>query len=197
MWFCCKMKAKKLLESFFFYKKIGLTVILRWLPWRCIACFQFHIRSFWSADLLIFIIYSCMIWMDVMLNPMIYVNLLQVLAQNHQCWFLWMPIPRSNVVVQAFWWIPVGSIILENVPWITRSRLVSLLQLLPPIEKSNSGGSGFPVGILVSGLRNSSKKGCISASLAVGLANGLYCNIFDIKSIASGGVLNLKIYTAR
>lgn len=73
----------------------------------------------------------------------------------------------------------------------------SFFHFLPPIEKSNSGGRGFPVGIFVSGLRNSSKNGCISASLAVGLANGLYCNIFDIKSIASGGVLNLKIYRAR
>jgi hypothetical protein len=65
----------------------------------------------------------------------------------------------------------------------------------PSAEKLNKGGSCFPVDIFVSGLRNSSKKGCAIVSIAVGLASGLYCKIDDNRSIASIGVFNLNIYS--
>jgi hypothetical protein len=55
-------------------------------------------------------------------------------------------------------------------------------------------GRSFPLDILVSGFRSSSKKGCTKASLAVGRDWGLYCKTCVIRSIASGGVRDRNTY---
>jgi hypothetical protein len=59
---------------------------------------------------------------------------------------------------------------------------------LPSRVKSNNGGMSFPLAILASGTRRSSKKGCVIASIAVSRAEGVYSSNLEIKSIASGGV---------
>jgi hypothetical protein len=59
-------------------------------------------------------------------------------------------------------------------------------------EKSNKSYKGFPLGNLVFLSLNSSKNGCNNASKGFNLLSGLYTKIFDIKSIASGGVLDLN-----
>lgn len=128
-------------------------------------------------------------------NPVRYVNLQQGLVQTHGYWYLWITIRRNSVVVQAAYYILVESITLEKaIEFQSGEAKNRYLCTLPPIEKLNKGGRSLPVDIFVSGLRSSSKKGCTRALLAQGLANGLYCKINDIKSIASGGVLNLNIY---
>lgn len=60
------------------------------------------------------------------------------------------------------------------------------------LEKSNKSGKGFPFGSFVFLSLNSSKNGCKRASSGFNLLSGLYTKIFDIKSIASVGVLDLK-----
>ena len=59
-------------------------------------------------------------------------------------------------------------------------------------EKSNRSGKGLPFGNFVFLSLNSSKKGCNSASRGFNLLSGLYTRILEIKSIASGGVLDLN-----
>lgn len=59
-------------------------------------------------------------------------------------------------------------------------------------EKSNRSGKGLPFGNLVFLSLNSSKNGCSSASRGFNLLSGLYTRILEIKSIASGGVLDLN-----
>lgn len=59
---------------------------------------------------------------------------------------------------------------------------------IPSRVKSNKGGMSFPLAILASGTRRSSKKGCVMASIAVRRAEGVYSSSLEIKSIASGGV---------
>ena len=64
--------------------------------------------------------------------------------------------------------------------------------VISSLEKSNKSGHGFPLGNFVFLSLNSSKNGCNNASNGFNLLSGLYTNILDIKSIASGGVLDLK-----
>lgn len=66
------------------------------------------------------------------------------------------------------------------------------VDVISSLEKSNKSGNGFPLGSLVFLSLNSSKKGCSSASSGFSLLSGLYTRIFEIKSIASGGVLDLN-----
>lgn len=65
---------------------------------------------------------------------------------------------------------------------------------LPRAVKLNRGGRSLPLGNLVSGLRISSKKGWTMASMGVNLLEGVYSKRWAIKSKASGGVLERKIY---
>lgn len=60
--------------------------------------------------------------------------------------------------------------------------------------KLNKGGKGFPEGgSLAAGSRNSSKKGWAHTSHGFSLVEGVYCNTFEIRSMASGGTaLDLK-----
>lgn len=65
-------------------------------------------------------------------------------------------------------------------------------EVISSFEKSKRSGRGPPFGNFVFLSRSSSKKGCINASNGLNLLSGLYTNTFEIKSIASGGVLDLK-----
>jgi hypothetical protein len=60
--------------------------------------------------------------------------------------------------------------------------------------KLNKAGKAFPEGgSLALGSRNSSKNGCAHTSHGFSLVEGVYCNTFEIRSMASGGTaLDLK-----
>ena len=66
------------------------------------------------------------------------------------------------------------------------------LLLFLPFVKLNKSGSGFPFGSLVLISLSSSKKACCNTSNGINRSCGGYTKTFDIKSIASGGVLDLK-----
>jgi hypothetical protein len=61
-------------------------------------------------------------------------------------------------------------------------------------EKSNKGGRLRPLVILVSGRRNSSKKGCVMASMAVNRDVGVYSSNRAIISNASGVARDRNTY---
>jgi hypothetical protein len=60
------------------------------------------------------------------------------------------------------------------------------------LEKSNRSGRAFPLGNLVVLSLSSSKKGCSKASRGLRRLSGLYTRILEIRSMASGGVLDLN-----
>lgn len=62
------------------------------------------------------------------------------------------------------------------------------------LSKSKSGGSGSPLGSLVSYLRSSSKKGCTKASIGLRRASGSYFRSFSIRPTASLGVRERKTF---
>jgi hypothetical protein len=66
------------------------------------------------------------------------------------------------------------------------------VDVISSFEKSNKSGKGFPFGNLVFLSLSSSKNGWRSASRGFNLLSGLYTKILEIKSMASGGVLDLK-----
>jgi hypothetical protein len=75
---------------------------------------------------------------------------------------------------------------------ISCSMMSGLVELISSFEKSNRSGKGLPFGNLVFLSLNSSKNGCNNTSKGLSLLSGLYTKTLDIKSIASGGVLDLK-----
>ena len=64
--------------------------------------------------------------------------------------------------------------------------------MISSFEKSNKSGIGFPVGNFVALSLSSSKNGWTIASNGFSLLSGLYTKILEIRSIASGGVLDLN-----
>lgn len=64
--------------------------------------------------------------------------------------------------------------------------------VISSLQKSNKSGRGFPLGNFVLLSLSSSKKGWVKASKGLNLLSGLYTKILEMRSIASGGVLDLK-----
>lgn len=60
--------------------------------------------------------------------------------------------------------------------------------------KLNKGGNSLPLGSLLFGSRNSSKKGCAHASKGVIRALGVYSSSLLARAMASGGVLGLNTF---
>lgn len=75
---------------------------------------------------------------------------------------------------------------------ISYSIISGEVEVISSLEKSNKSGKLDPFGSLVFLSLNSSKNGCSKASSGFNLLSGLYTKIFDIKSIASGGVRDLN-----
>ena len=61
-----------------------------------------------------------------------------------------------------------------------------------PAVKLNKSGSGPPLGRVVLGSRSSSKNGWRSPSIGFNRCSGGYTSSRETRSIASGGVLDLK-----
>lgn len=75
---------------------------------------------------------------------------------------------------------------------INYSMISGDVDVISSLEKSNKSGKFDPFGNLVFLSLSSSKNGCNSASSGFNLLSGLYTRIFEIKSIASGGVRDLN-----
>ena len=75
---------------------------------------------------------------------------------------------------------------------ITSYIIKSYCKRLPCDVKLNNSGNSRPLGILVEGCRNSSKKGCAQASIAVIRLDGVYSNSRLTRSMASAGVRGLN-----
>ena len=75
---------------------------------------------------------------------------------------------------------------------ISYSIISGDVDVISSFEKSNKSGKFDPLGNLVFLSRNSSKNGWSNASSGFNLLSGLYTKIFEIRSIASAGVLDLN-----